>query len=395
MRSIGRPTPALGTRLLCFGHGIDDLYQGAVPALIPYFVRFRHLGYQDVAGIVLAATLLSSLAQPVFGLLTDRHRLHWLVPAGMATAGIGVAASGWAGSYLLTCAAIALSGLGVAAYHPEAAKAARFVSSGSHVTMSWFAVCGNLGFFTGPLLVTAVVGSIGIRGTAILAIPAVTTAVATARRRSPIIGPGRAVTSHPTGHTDQWRPFAKLTAVVLARSVLSFGVAAFLALFTEQRTGAGPGVGDLALATFFGAGAVGTALGGRLARAHSRVRLLFLSNLAVVPGLALLVLAPGPLLFLGAICTGVALYVPFSLVVTLGQDYLPRRTGTASGVTIGLAVTVGGLATPVLSSIATHTSLQVALSALLILPIGTLPLLRHLTDPLRSSERPPAQKEMT
>jgi MFS transporter, FSR family, fosmidomycin resistance protein len=372
---------------------VDDVYQGAVPALIPYFVRFRHLGYQDVGGIVLAATLLSSLAQPVFGLLTDRHRLHWLVPAGMTTAGVGVAASGWAGSYPLICTAVAVSGLGVAAFHPEAAKTARSASSGSHVAMSWFALSGNLGFFSGPLMVTAVVGPLGIRGTPLLAVPAVLTAAAILRRSSPGIRSGRIAPDGMSGRTDQWRPFAKLTTVVLARSVVSFGLAAFLALFAEQRTGAGPGTGDLILAMLFGGGAVGTAWGGRLAQAHSRVRILFLANLAVVPGLALLVLAPGPLLFLGVMCTGVALYIPFSLVVTLGQDYLPTHVGMASGVTIGLAVSMGGLATPLLSSIAARTSLQVALSTLLILPIGTLPLLYSMKDPLRPSDSQSVPKE--
>lgn len=40
------------------------------------------------------------------------------------------------------------------------------------------------------------------------------------------------------------------------------------------------------------------------------------------------------------------LYVPFSLQVTLGQDYLPPRVGTAGGITLGLTVSIGGLASP-------------------------------------------------
>ena len=123
------------------------------------------------------------------------------------------------------------------------------------------------------------------------------------------------------------------------------------------------------------------------------MRILFLANLAVVPGLALLVLAPGPLLFLGAMCTAVALDIPFSLAVTLGQDYRPTRVGIASGVTIGPAVSMGGLATPALSSVATRASPQLALSTLLILPIGTLPLLYSMKDPLRPSDSRSVPKE--
>ncbi len=39
------------------------------------------------------------------------------------------------------------------------------------------------------------------------------------------------------------------------------------------------------------------------------------------------------------------------MLVTLGQEYLPERVGLASGVTLGLAVTVGGLAAPLLGRI--------------------------------------------
>jgi FSR family fosmidomycin resistance protein-like MFS transporter len=45
-----------------------------------------------------------------------------------------------------------------------------------------------------------------------------------------------------------------------------------------------------------------------------------------------------------------------SLRFTLGQDYLPRREGTASGVTLGLTVSVGGPAVPALGTPADTTS---------------------------------------
>jgi MFS transporter, FSR family, fosmidomycin resistance protein len=55
---------------------------------------------------------------------------------------------------------------------------------------------------------------------------------------------------------------------------------------------------------------------------------------------------PGPAFYLCVALASVGLYVPFSLQVTLGQDYLPSRVGTASGITLGLTVSVGGLASP-------------------------------------------------
>ena len=114
--------------VLVAGHAVDDLYQGAVPAVVPFLVLERGYGYLAIAGITVAATLLSSVVQPLFGWLTDRRPMPWLVPLGMTLAGVGVGLSGLSDSYVVTWLAIALSGLGVAAYHPEAARLARRVA---------------------------------------------------------------------------------------------------------------------------------------------------------------------------------------------------------------------------------------------------------------------------
>ncbi len=115
-------------------------------------------------------------------------------------------------------------------------------------------------------------------------------------------------------------------------------------------------------------GALGTILGGRLAERYGRIRVVRISYLLGIPALAALWALPGPAIFVPIVLTAVVLYVPFSLHVTLGQDYLPDRIGTASGVTLGLAVSVGGLAAPVLGVIADHDGLSAAIAALILMP---------------------------
>jgi len=51
-------------------HAVDDMYQGAVPALLPFFVADRHYSYAAAAGLMFALTAMSSVIQPVFGALT-------------------------------------------------------------------------------------------------------------------------------------------------------------------------------------------------------------------------------------------------------------------------------------------------------------------------------------
>ena len=61
--------------LLAGSHVVDDIYQGAVPALLPFFIADRHYNYAAAAGLTFAATALSSVIQPVFGVLTDHRNL--------------------------------------------------------------------------------------------------------------------------------------------------------------------------------------------------------------------------------------------------------------------------------------------------------------------------------
>jgi FSR family fosmidomycin resistance protein-like MFS transporter len=75
------------------------------------------------------------------------------------------------------------------------------------------------------------------------------------------------------------------------------------------------------------------------------------------------------------------MYVPSSLMVVLGQEYLPSRVGTASGVTLGLAVSVGGVVTPLLGFVADHAGLRVAMLLLIVVPVAaTLLALRLPAD---------------
>ena len=371
--------------VLTGGHAVDDLYQGAVPALLTFLVAERHYTYAAATGITFAATFLSSVAQPGFGLLSDRHRLAWLAPVGMATAGVGVGLSGVADGYGATFAAIALSGLGVAAYHPAASRAARTAAGGSATGMSWFAVGGTLGFALGPVLVTTVVGAAGLAATPVLAAPALLGAAvvgALARRpRTRAVAPPAPAAHRPV---EDRRAFLVLTGVVICRSVAFFGVSSLLALHLTERFGVGRATGNAALTVLFAAGAVATLVGGRQADRRGRVPVVRTSHLLTLPGLVVLVAAPTVAVAqLAVVLLGFGLYLAFSVQVTLGQEYLPTRVGTASGVTLGLAVSVGGVLAPAWGALADATSLRTALAALVLFPVAGLLLTTRLPEPGR------------
>jgi FSR family fosmidomycin resistance protein-like MFS transporter len=373
-------------------HVVDDVYQGVVPALLPFMVAERHYTYAAVSGLTLAATVLSSVAQPGFGWLTDRRPRRWLIGAGMGTAAVGVGLSGLFSSYLLTWLVIALSGLGVAAFHPEAARAARQAAGNSNQAMSIFALGGNVGYALGALIATPVLLAFGLRGTPLLVIPAAVMVVVLALRLNSVLDGGRgrqAASKLPTGD-DEWPAFWRLTVVVVIRSIMFFGITSFLALYVIHQLHASVALGGAALTTFLVSGAIGTLLGGWIADRTAALTSVRIGFALAVPALVGLVLAGNLVVcFVFVVLAGIASYLPFSVFVILGQDYLPNRIGTASGVTVGLAVSVGGLFNPVFGALADATSLRTMLTAVIALPAIALVMSMFLREPAVRRAVPP------
>jgi len=361
--------------LLSAAHLSDDINQGVVPAMLPFLIAAGHLSYAAAAGLVLAQTLFSSIVQPLFGLIADRRPSAWLIPVGLSLAGIGVALTGLTHSYWLIFAAIAISGLGISAFHPEAARRVRFVSGERAATsMSLFTVGGMVGFAIGPVLITPVLIAMGTSGAALLAIPVVSMGIVVAHQLPRL----SAVTNPMIGHTamglapdtqEQWSDFVRLTIVVILRSTVFFGLDTFVPLYwINVLHGSKSGAG-YALTTMLTAVVAGTLIGGRMADRYGRTTVLAVSMAALVPAmLAFLGCARLSSAGLSLVPIGIALAASTSVVVVMGQEYLPTRVGLAAGITLGLSMTIGGLLMPVFGAIADNHGLSVTMLLLSIVP---------------------------
>ncbi|MET9615510.1 MFS transporter [Kitasatospora indigofera] len=369
-------------------HAVDDFYQGLVPAVVPYFVLERGYGYVAAAGLTLAATLGSSVPQPFIGVAVDRMRLGWLAAAGVALAGLGLGLSGLVSSYPAVWLLVLLSGLGVAMFHPAAGRAAREAAGESAAAMGVFAAGGSVGFFLAPVLATPALVAWGVGATVLFVPPALLMAYVLFRDRHRQRGPAAARAGSAAG-TDRWGPFLLLTAVEVVRSVVFFGVSTFVTLYWLRELHASQTLGGVALACFLGGGVAGTLGGGRIADRIGLVRTVRLGTVLAVPALAGLRLMPGqypPLLF--AVLAGAALNLPFAVLVKLGQDYLPTRPGTAAGVTLGLAVSIGGLIAPVLGLIAESHGPRGVLAVLCAVPLLGIGPAYLLAEPDRAAAGP-------
>ncbi|GAA4609259.1 MFS transporter [Actinoallomurus liliacearum] len=387
-----RPSPWRRMWLWGVAHAVDDLYQGLVPASVPYFVLDRHYGYVAASGLTMAATLGSAVPQPFIGLAVDRMRLGWLAAAGVAIAGTGLGLAGLAGSYWLVWTLILVSGLGVSMFHPAAGKGARETAGDSAAAMSVFAAGGSVGFFMAPVLATPALVSMGVGALALFIPPALLVGFVLFRRRHRQ-GADAAAAAARTG-TDRWPPFLVLTGIEVVRSVAFFGVNTFIELYWIRHLHASREVAGAALACFLVGGVGGTLLGGRIADRIGLVRTVQLGGVVALPALVGLRLVPGaafPLLF--AVLSGVALNIPFAVLVKLGQDYLPTRPGTAAGVTLGLGVSVGGLISPVFGLVARAYGPQGVFVALCGVPVAALVLGRFLVEPGGANGNSPSTRQ--
>jgi len=124
---------------------------------------------------------------------------------------------------------------------------------------------------------------------------------------------------------------------------------------------------------FLGTSIFGTLSGGWLADRFGRRTVIRTGFAGAVVFLALFVLASDRNWALALLVPlAIFIFMPTSVLVVLGQEYLPRRVGMASGVTLGLAVSVGGMCAPLLGRLGDRQGLgSVLLLLLFLLAVAT------------------------
>jgi FSR family fosmidomycin resistance protein-like MFS transporter len=348
---------------LWLGHFAADLSQGALPAILVFLRPTLHLSYTRTAVVVLAATLTSSLAQPLFGRWSDRRTAAWLLPAGVALSGLGIALATLADSYPLLLLVVAASGLGVGAFHPEAMKIARHASGTRRASgMAIFQTGGNVGVTLGPAVAGAVLTTTGSSGGLLLLIPAALVASLLVRDFGSLLLVRQAGSDrwNAAAAVDQPRAFRLLLLAVGFRSVAYYGLFTFVPLWEVSR-GHSKSYGTALLSLILLAGAVGTLCSGPLAERLGEKAVLLGSLLLSPVFVFVYILAGGTVGAISACIAGAVLVSTFSATTVMSQEYLPTRIATAAGMSIGLAMGFGGVAAVILGAIADTVNLRTAL----------------------------------
>src|SRR4051794_19414139 len=348
---------------LSAGHLATDFANGALPALLPFMVDRFGLSYTLAGGLMLGSTVSSSVVQPLFGAWSDRRGALWLLPSGVALAGMGIALAAAAPSYWLVLLLVVVSGLGVAAYHPEGSKFAAYTSGRRRASgMSLFSLGGNIGYALGPTATTPLVLALGLTGGLLLSVPCLAVAallLAVTPFLSSFVPEPRAARAQGK---DRPGALALLLGVIAFRSILWFGLITFVPLWEVSR-GHSKAHGSHLLSLMLLAGALGTLAAGPLADRFGRRLVLIASAAAASPLTVVYVAVGGALGAVALAFVGICVIGTFGVTMVMSQEYLPHRIGMASGLAIGLSIGLGGIAAVGLGAVADVVDLRTAMYA--------------------------------
>ena len=187
---------------------------------------------------------------------------------------------------------------------------------------------------------------------------------------------------------DQPTAFKWLLVLIGLRSVAYYGLFTFVPLWEVSR-GHSKSYGNLLLSLVLLAGVAGTLCAGPLADRLGR-RLVLLASMLLTPGLIVLYVEVGGVIGAIAVCAAGAVIVStFGVTIVLAQEYLPSRIAMASGMSVGLASGLGGIAAVALGAIADAIDLRTALLLMALGPVvGVFVTLRLPADHARLRARP-------
>ncbi len=360
---------------MTLGHVVIDSNPALLFALLPLFVGRLHIDLAHAGALATLLLMTSSVTQPLFGFVQDRHALLPLSSLGLLVAGGAMAATGFTSSYAQMVALVLVAGLGVAAFHPQAvAQAARASADRRAWGIAIFFTGGSTGTAIMSLVIVPLAGRYGPHATVVEVVPALIAAALFARAYTTWMRP----LARPAGSATAFRsiravglPLSMLLAISVLRSAVMTAYLTFLPTLVVVRTGS-LGLGAAALAAFLFAGSAGALGGGAAAHLFGSARVVLVSLLGGVLGLLPAPWLPAPLLVPWMVVAGGLMFASEAQVTALAQRLLPAFVGVASSLMMGVGLGIGNVGAVVTGAIADRRGIQFALTATTLLMVGAI-----------------------
>jgi FSR family fosmidomycin resistance protein-like MFS transporter len=331
--------PLWALTLLFAVHFIVDFFGGMVNPLWRPMEEHLGLPLGGALWIYLAWSLATSFSQFAFGLWADRGRAAWLlwlspVILVVCLSCLGLARSAWSMTAMVVC-----GGLGLAAFHPEAAaRAGALLPSHRSRVMAIFSLGGYLGQAVGPYYAGAQTERAGLPGLlASLSWCAAILILAGIWYASPARGVA-ASTPTQTALRGGGRKIPRmllLLAIGSLRVCPAMGVLLGLAYVLESRGWSESDVGAVQSIFMAGIGAGGFCA--ILVSQKSERLALCWMPIAAAPFMAWIGGASQPLLFATAAVAGLLHGVGLPVFVSYGQQLMPTGERIANAITMGVS----------------------------------------------------------
>jgi MFS transporter, FSR family, fosmidomycin resistance protein len=358
-------------------HITVDMHTGSLAILLPTLLAAFDLNYALAASIFTANQLVIAIAQPFFGTLGDARSYRWMVWAGCALTGLAMVSVVFMPNYWLVIAAVMLSGIGSAMFHPEAIARIRGVS-GDKVTsgVSLFFSGGNIGFALGPFLATVFATQFGKAGEALMLLPTVLALAFLATQwrvlSQPTVKKARVERHGNRGLIAVAGLVGFLMLIIILRSSTLKGLETFIPLYyTETTTLSKQMIANL-VTTLSLAGVIGTLLGGVIADRIGRRLTMGISMMISLAGIYGFLNSSGLLRFSLLFITGACLTAAWPIIVVMIQEAMPNNIGLASGLSLGTAYGAQAIVVQLLGFVADQRGLGTVMTILSLLPIGVL-----------------------
>lgn len=335
--------------LLLFAAATHFLVDATAGMLNPLWPRldghFQMSGWEG-AVIFFLWQMSNSVSQFWFGMYGDRFHARWLLWAGPLIAVICLSAIGLTHSPVLLGLLLVTAGLGIAAYHPEAAALAGSCAPEHRSrAMSIFTLGGFLGQAVGPIYSGSLVDRLGFGGLGWNLLVGLSVAAL-------LVPLGRGVFSRPAQERSRhvslhglFRGRAAVLALVLVvgslRIIAAAGVPVVIGYVLTARGANASETGFVQSAFMFGIGLGGLACA-TLARPRHERTILWLCPLLVTPVVAVLPWLAGWLLTVATGLSGLLLGIALPVLISYGQQLMPDSQRIASSITMGVSWGVGG-----------------------------------------------------
>ena len=337
-------------------------------------------------------SLFSSFGQIFFGWLSDRVRTVHFVTFGVAFTALGLSLLWVAPTVNLVYILLAIGGVGIAAFHPQATAYAGALAEGRGMGTSIFLTGGNIGRALGPLALMFIPYRFGLDYLAWEMIPGILMALLAPKvlkfeKGLDLTASTRGTPSDPSIPQESfWKvasprmlPLVVLFTIAAFRTVTLTGLETFLSVHLDDQHYSDQ-ARSLVIALFIFAGSMGIMSSGWLMTRVNTYVLLLVSLLGSPPLLYASLHTTGfsflVLLFVG----NVILSSSITINIILAQIMLRGHESIASSFMMGAAWGVGGVLNKFVGVLGDQYGLPIVLDGLVMIPLVMAPLLILLRD---------------